>query len=348
MASLFNVAIAGATGVVGATVLSILEERKFPIKKIFLLASQRSAGETRDYRGVKCIVEDIAAFDFSQTQICFFCTDNAVAAEYAPKAVALGNLVLDKSSHFRYDDNVPLIVPEVNQHDIKRYKNKNLISSPNCNTIPIAVALKPIYDNFGITRINVATYQSVSGTGKDAVAELTAQTNQILKGESAQYKVYPQQIAFNVLPHIDKFESNGYTREEMKIVWEMRKIFNDETIEINPTAVRVPVYCGHSAAVHIETRDKVSLKQALDLLSKAPGVKLITGEFPYPTPVLDAVGQDSVYVGRVREDISHPKGLNLWIVADNLRKGAALNAVQVAESIISESLASIVANISQI
>jgi aspartate-semialdehyde dehydrogenase len=348
MSSLFNVAIVGATGVVGATILSILEERKFPIKKIFLLASHRSAGETRVYNGVKCIVEDITTFDFTQTQICFFCTDNSVAAEYAPKAAALGNLVLDKSSHFRYDDKVPLIVPEVNQRDIQRYANKNLISSPNCNTIPIVVALKPIYDHYGITRINVATYQSVSGTGKDAVAELTAQTNQILKGEAAEYKVYPQQIAFNVLPHIDKFEANGYTREEMKIVWEMRKIFNDDSIEINPTAVRVPVYCGHSAAVHIETRDKITLKQALDLLAAAPGVKLITGEFPYPTPVLDAAGRDLVYVGRVREDISHPKGLNLWVVADNLRKGAALNSVQVAESIISDSLAPLVANLSQI
>jgi aspartate-semialdehyde dehydrogenase len=338
MASLFNVAVVGATGVVGTTILSILSERKFPINKIYLLASHRSAGDKRNYNGIPVVIEDIATFDFSQTQICFFCTDNAVSAEYAPKAAALGNLVLDKSSHFRYDDGVPLIVPEVNQKDILRYANQNIIASPNCNTIPIVVALKPIYDTYGITRINVATYQSVSGTGKDAVTELTAQSNQVLQGVTAEFKVYPQQIAFNVLPHIDRFEENGYTREEMKMVWEMKKIFNDDTIEINPTAVRVPVFCGHSAAVHLETRDKISLAQALELLGNAPGVKLMTGEFPYPTPVLDAAGRDHVYVGRVREDISHPKGLNLWIVADNLRKGAALNSVQVAESIIGHSL----------
>jgi aspartate-semialdehyde dehydrogenase len=338
MASLFNVAVVGATGVVGTTILSILSERKFPINKIYLLASHRSAGDKRYFNGIPCVIEDITTFDFSQTQICFFCTDNAISAEYAPKAAALGNLVLDKSSHFRYDDGVPLIVPEVNQKDILRYANQNIIASPNCNTIPLVVALKPIYDTYGITRINVATYQSVSGTGKDAVTELTAQSNQVLQGITAEFKVYPQQIAFNVLPHIDKFEANGYTREEMKMVWEMKKIFNDDTIEINPTAVRVPVFCGHSAAVHLETRDKISLAQALELLGNAPGVKLMTGEFPYPTPVLDAAGRDHVYVGRVREDISHPKGLNLWIVADNLRKGAALNSVQVAESIIGHSL----------
>jgi aspartate-semialdehyde dehydrogenase len=333
MASTYNVAIAGATGVVGATILSILEERKFPINNLHLLASERSAGDKRNFMGQDYTIRDIAKFDFSESQITFFCTDNPVSAEYAPKAAAMGNLVLDKSSHFRYHDDVPLIVPEVNQADIQRYAIKNLIASPNCNTIPIVVALKPIYDKFGITRINIATYQSVSGSGKEGVSELTEQTGQIMNGLVTKSKIYPQQIAFNVLPHIDKFETNGYTREEMKMVWEMKKIFNDDAIEINPTAVRVPVFCGHSAAVHLETRDKITLEQALDLLGTAPGVKLMTGEFPYPTPVLDAAGKDFVYVGRVREDISHPKGLNLWVVADNLRKGAALNSVQVAEGV---------------
>jgi aspartate-semialdehyde dehydrogenase len=338
MASTFNIAVAGATGVVGAALLSILAERSFPVKNLHLLASHRSAGETREFKGKPFTIEDIATFDFSKTQLSFFCTDNAISAKYAPMAAAAGNYVLDKSSHFRYDDGVPLIVPEVNQGDIANYTHKNIIASPNCNTIPIVVALKPIYDAVGLTRINVATYQSVSGSGKEGVAELTEQSNQILAGTQIQSKVYPQQIAFNVLPHIDSFEENGYTREEMKIVWEMQKIFNDASISINPTAVRVPVYCGHSAAVHIETRDKLTLKHALDLLQNAPGVKLITGAYPYPTPVLDAAGKDLVYVGRVREDISHPKGLNLWIVADNLRKGAALNSVQVAEQLIGKYL----------
>jgi aspartate-semialdehyde dehydrogenase len=334
MTDLYNIAIVGASGVVGSTILSLLEERKFPVKKLFLLASHRSAGETRNYQGKAHIIENVADFDFSQTQICFFCTSNDVSALYAPKAAALGNIVLDKSSYFRYRDDVPLIVPEVNQGDISRYANQNIIASPNCNTIPIVVALKPIYDAVGLVRINVATYQSVSGSGKEAMVELREQTQQVLNGEAIQPKVYPQQIAFNVIPHIDQFEENGYTREEMKIVWEMHKILNDNTIAINPTAVRVPVFCGHSAAVHIETRDKITTQEALRLLSNAPGVQVITGEFPYPTPVQEAAGRDLVYVGRVREDFSHPKGLNLWVVADNLRKGAALNSIQVAERII--------------
>jgi aspartate-semialdehyde dehydrogenase len=327
----YNVSVVGASGVVGTTLLSILAERGFPIKNLYLLASHRSAGENINFNGKAHTIIDITQFDFAQSDISFFCSSNDIAAEYAPKAVAAGNIVLDKSSHFRNDKTVPLIVPEVNQDHIANYSNQKLIASPNCNTIPIVVALKPIYDAVGITRINIATYQSVSGTGKAAVTELEKQSNQILKGEDISPQVYPQQIAFNVLPHIDEFEDNGYTREEMKIVWETQKIFNDFTIAINPTAVRVPVYCGHSAAVHIETNEKLTLKHALDLLAQAPGVKLITGKFPYPTPVLDAAGKDAVYVGRVREDISSAKGLNLWVVADNLRKGAALNAIQVAE-----------------
>jgi aspartate-semialdehyde dehydrogenase len=334
MTDLYNVAIVGASGIVGGTVLSILEEHNFPVNKLFLLASHRSAGETRNFHGKQHTIENIANFDFSQSQICFFCTSNDISAEYAPKAAALGNLVLDKSSYFRYKDDVPLIVPEVNQADIQRYANKNIIASPNCNTIPIVVALKPIYDAVGISRINVATYQSVSGSGKEAITELRLQSQQILKDQPIDPKVYPQQIAFNVLPHIDQFEANGYTREEMKIIWEMHKILNDNTIAINPTAVRVPVFCGHSAAVHIETKSKLTLVEAIALLSQAPGVRLFTGQYPYPTPVQDAAGRDLVCVGRVREDISTPKGLNLWVVADNLRKGAALNAIQVAERLI--------------
>ncbi|MEO8401338.1 MAG: aspartate-semialdehyde dehydrogenase [Gammaproteobacteria bacterium] len=338
MATSYNIAIIGATGIVGSTTLSILEERKFPVNKIFLLASKRSAGDTVDFKGKPYFVEDLAEFDFSQTQICFFCAGNDVSEEYAPKAAALGNVVIDKSSHFRYDDDVPLVVPEVNEAALKKFSKKNIIASPNCNTIPVVVALKPIYDAVGIARINIATYQSVSGTGKDAVTELAEQTAQLLNGLPVKPKIYSQQIAFNVLPHCDEMQENGYTREEMKIVWETHKILNDKKIAINATAVRVPVFFGHSAAVHIETKEKITMQQALDLLANAPGIKLATGKHQYPSPVHDAAGKDEVFVGRVREDISHKKGLNLWVVADNLRKGAALNAVQIAEKLIEKYL----------
>lgn len=334
MASTFNVVIVGATGIVGSTTLAILEERKFPINKLFLVASHRSAGEIVEFKGKPHIVEDIQNFDFTQTQIAFFSAGGDVSAEYAPKAAAAGNVVIDKSSHFRYDKDVPLVVPEVNEKSIADFRKKNIIANPNCNTIPIVVALKPIYDAVGIHRINVATYQSVSGSGKSGVTELATQTTELLNGRPIQSKVYPQQIAFNVLPHIDVFQDNGYTKEEMKIVWETHKILGDDSIAVNPTAVRVPVFYGHSAAVNIEMKDKLTAKQAQALLNKAPGVKLITGQYPYPTAVRDAAGEDAVFVGRVREDLFIPNGLNLWVVADNLRKGAALNAVQVAERLI--------------
>jgi aspartate-semialdehyde dehydrogenase len=334
MSAAYNIAVVGATGIVGTTTLSILEERNFPINKLYLLASKRSMGDALEFNGQSHYVEDLAEFDFSQTQICFFCTSNEISAEYAPKAVAAGNVVIDKSSEFRYDADVPLIVPEVNETDLSYFQKKNIIANPNCNTIPVVMALKPIYDAVGITRINIATYQSVSGSGKDAVSELAQQTAMLLNGKPIKPKVYSQQIAFNVLPHCDALEENGYTREEMKIIWETQKILADKKIAINPTAVRVPVFFGHSAAVHIETGDKISLKQALKLLAKAPGVKLTTGKNQFPTPVHDATGKDDVFVGRVREDLSHDKGLNMWVVTDNLRKGAALNAVQIAEKVI--------------
>lgn len=338
MAATYNVAIIGATGIVGTTVLSILEERKFPVGKLYLLASKRSVGDALEFKNKSHYVEDLADFDFNQTQICFFCTSNEISAEYAPKAAACGNVVIDKSSNFRYDADIPLIVPEVNEAALANFKKKNIIANPNCNTIPVVVALKPIYDAVGMTRMNIATYQSVSGSGKDAVTELAEQTALLLNGKPIKPKIYSQQIAFNVLPHCDELQENGYTREEMKIVWETQKILDDKKIAINPTAVRVPVFFGHSAAVHIETKDKISAKQAMDLLANAPGVKLMTGKHQYPSPVRDAAGKDEVFVGRVREDLSHKKGLSLWVVTDNLRKGAALNAVQIAETLIANHL----------
>jgi aspartate-semialdehyde dehydrogenase len=330
----YSICIVGATGLVGSTLLSLLEKYDLPFNKLYLLASEQSAGKSITFRSNSLPVHDLKSFDFSQSKIAFFCVGNDLAAEYAPQAAAAGNIVIDKSFFYRNNADVPLVIPEVNADALAGCRKLNIVANPNCNTIPIAVGLKPIYDAVGITRINVATYQSVSGTGKDAVAELREQTSQLLDGHKIHPKVYPQQIAFNVLPHIDDFQENGYTREEMKIVWEMQKIFNDKSLLVNPTAVRVPVFYGHAAAVHIETKDKLITAQAMSLLEHAPGIKLISGEFPYPTPAKDAAGSDAVFVGRVREDISHDRGLNLWIVADNLRKGAALNSLQIAEQLI--------------
>ncbi|HEX2549066.1 MAG TPA: aspartate-semialdehyde dehydrogenase [Gammaproteobacteria bacterium] len=325
-----NVAIVGATGMVGTTLLSILEERKFPIDQLYLLASERSVGEVLEFNGKSIRVTSVAQFDFSQTQIAFFAASNEIAAKYAPIAAEAGNIVIDKSSHFRNVEDIPLVIPEVNKAVIQSMK-KGIISSPNCSTIPIVMALKPIYDAVGIKRFNVATYQSVSGTGKDALNELANQTTHLLNAQPAHAKVYPQQIAFNVIPHCDNFLPNGYTKEEMKIVWETHKILADKTIAINPTAVRVPVFFGHSAAVHIETQKKISAADATKLLANAPSIIVSDGQFPYATPVTDAAGKDEVFVGRIREDISCENGLDLWVVSDNVRKGAALNAVQIAE-----------------
>jgi aspartate-semialdehyde dehydrogenase len=331
MTTKYSIAIVGATGLSGATLLSLFEEKSFPFAELYLIASQQSAGKSLSFLGKKYCIHDLATFDFQQVSLSFFCVSSDLAKEYIPKATRAGGIVIDKSYYFRNHDDVPLIVPEVNVDTLGHYQKMNIIANPNCSTIPITVALKPIYDAVGITRINISTYQSVSGTGKEAVQELTDQTQQLLAKQPVKMSVYPQQIAFNVLPHIDDFQENGYTREEMKMVWEIQKIFNDKSITINPTAVRVPVYYGHAASLHLETRDKITIEQALVLLANAPGVSLITGQYPYPTPAKDAAGRDPVYVGRVREDISHPRGLNMWVVADNLRKGSALNAIQIAE-----------------
>jgi aspartate-semialdehyde dehydrogenase len=333
-----SIAIVGATGLVGTTLLGLLEEKAFPLDRLYLVASKQSAGKTVSFGGKNHLIHDLAEFDFHQTRLAFFCVGNDLAEMYVPIATAAGNVVIDKSYFYRNHPDVPLIVPEVNIAALTDYRKMNIIANPNCNTVPIAVGLKPIYDAVGISRINIATYQSVSGTGKEAIVELTEQTKQHLAHQPIISTVYPQQIAFNVLPHIDDFLENGYTREEMKMVWEMKKIFNDDSLLINPTAVRVPVFCGHAASVSIETKDKITTAQAEKLLAHAPGVKLITGKFPYPTPVHDAAGHDAVYIGRVREDISHDKGLNLWIVVDNLRKGAALNALQIANYLIENHL----------
>jgi aspartate-semialdehyde dehydrogenase len=335
-----DVAVVGATGAVGEAMIEILEQRDFPVGQLYPLASERSAGKVVSFKGRQLRVQDLASFDFSQAQIGLFSAGASVSAEYAPKAAAAGCVVVDNTSQFRYEPEIPLVVPEVNLQSLEQFRTRRIIANPNCSTIQMVVALKPIYDAAGIERINVATYQAVSGTGKEAIEELATQTAQLLNGRPIEPKVYPKQIAFNVLPHIDVFMDNGYTKEEMKMVWETRKIMGDERIMVNPTTVRVPVFYGHSEAVHVETREKITAQQVRDLLRSAPGVEVVDEPRAggYPTAVTDAAGKDPVYVGRIREDISHPRGVNLWIVSDNVRKGAALNSIQIAERLVKEYL----------
>lgn len=332
----YDVAVVGATGAVGEAMLSILEQRQFPINTIYPLASERSAGATVMFKNKPVTVGNLAEFDFSKVQIGLFSAGGSVSADFAPKAAAAGCVVIDNTSHFRYEPDIPLVVPEVNPQAIADYTTRNIIANPNCSTIQMLVALKPIYDAVGIKRISVATYQAVSGTGKAAVEELAKQTVELLNGREAKAEVYPRQIAFNALPHIDQFQDNGYTKEEMKMVWETRKIFGDEEIQVSATCVRVPVFYGHSEAVQIETREPLSAEAARELLSKAPGVTVLDtrADGGYPTAVHESAGQDAVFVGRIRQDISFANGLNLWVVADNVRKGAALNSVQIAEELI--------------
>lgn len=336
MSSEYDVAVVGATGAVGEAMISILEERQFPVRTLYALASSRSAGKTVMFKGAPVKVTDLAEFDFSQVQIGLFSAGGSISAQYAPIAAAAGCVVVDNTSHFRLEEDIPLVVPEVNPEALAGYTARGIIANPNCSTIQMLVALKPIYDAVGIERINVCTYQAVSGTGKEAIEELAGQTARLLNGQDVECQVYPKQIAFNVLPHIDTFQDNGYTREEMKMVWETQKIFGDHSIQVNPTCVRVPVFYGHSEAVHIETVDKISAETARALLESAPGVQVMDerADGGYPTAVGDSAGTDPVFVGRIREDISHPRGLDLWVVSDNVRKGAALNSVQIAEALI--------------
>ncbi|MNK27044.1 Aspartate-semialdehyde dehydrogenase 2 [compost metagenome] len=333
----FHVAVVGATGAVGETMLSILAERDFPIASLSLLASSRSAGGEIDYRGEKIKVQDLADFDPKGVDIALFSAGGSVSKEYGPRFAAAGAVVIDNSSAFRYDDDVPLVVSEVNPDALKN-RPRGIIANPNCSTMQMLVALAPLHRKYHIERINVATYQSVSGGGRSALEELGKQTGQLLSFQEIDPQRFPVQIAFNLIPHIDDFQDNGFTKEEMKLVWETRKILGDDSILVNPTAVRVPVFYGHSEAVTIETREKVTPDAARELLSRSPGVEVVDKHEAggYPTPVTHASGNDAVYVGRIREDLSHPRGLNLWIVSDNIRKGAALNAVQLAELVAAE------------
>ena len=318
--------------------LEVLQERNFPVTTLYAVASERSVGKQVEFKGKKHAVIGLQTAVDLKPDIAIFSAGGSTSREWAPKFAEAGTIVVDNSSAWRMDPTKKLIVPEINAGELEA--KDRIIANPNCSTIQMLVALNPIYRAVGIERINVATYQAVSGAGRELVEDLANQTALLLNGRPLGDMTTPKQIAFNVLPQIDVWEDNGYSREEMKMVWETRKILDDPSIQVNPTAVRVPVFFGHSEAVHIETCDKITAAQARDLLAAAPGIVVLdsTGPGGYPTPVTEAAGTDPVYVGRIREDISHPRGLDLWVVADNVRKGAALNSVQIAELLVKDYL----------
>ena len=332
----FTVAIVGATGIVGCALLELLEQRQFPVKELHLLASERTSGKRCSYKGHYIRVNELEDYDFVGTDIAFFTAGRAVSAMYVPKAKAAGTIVIDNTSEYRMEPSVPLVVPEINGLETKKGIQTRLVANPNCSTIQMVVALKPIYDAVGIERVNVSTYQSVSGAGNRALEELAKQSANVLNAQEITPEVAPVQIGFNVIPHIGKIHKNGYTDEEMKMILETQKIFDDHSIKINPTCVRVPIFIGHSLALHVETKQKLSAADTKALLRETPGVELVDehAERGYPTPVTHAIRQDAVFVGRVREDVSCETGLNLWAVSDNSRKGAALNSVQIAEELV--------------
>ncbi|MGQ9695044.1 MAG: aspartate-semialdehyde dehydrogenase [Thermodesulfobacteriota bacterium] len=335
----YTIAVAGATGAVGLEMIKTLEQRQFPAKSLKLLASERSVGRELTFRGEKIKVEKLSHDSFKGIEIALFSAGAARSLEFAPAAAAAGAIVIDNSSAFRMDPDIPLIVPEVNPHAIAQYKNRGIIANPNCSTIQMVVVLKPIHDVARIKRVVVSTYQSVSGTGLKAIDELLTQTKAILNSQEVRKKVYPHQIAFNCLPHIDSFLDNGYTKEEMKMVNETQKIMEDPQIRVTATTVRVPVLYAHSESVNIETEKKITPQQVREILSKAPGVVVVDDprQNEYPLAIY-AAGRDETFVGRIREDESIAHGINMWIVADNVRKGAALNAVQIAEILIAQYL----------
>ena len=331
------VGVVGATGAVGREMLKVLEQRNFPLTKIKALASSRSAGKKLEFKGKEIVVEELTPSSFDDLDLALFSAGGSVSKEFAPIAAEKGCVVVDNSSAWRMDPEVPLVVPEVNPDDLE--KHKNIIANPNCSTIQMVVPLKPIHDVAKIKRIVVSTYQAVSGTGQKAIDELEKQVRALFNMQEVECKVYPYQIAFNCLPHIDVFLDNDYTKEEMKMVNETKKIMGDDSIKVTATTVRVPVFYGHSESVNIETEKKITAKEVRALLSQAPGVKVLDNpkEKIYPMPIF-AAGEDDVFVGRIRDDDTIENGINMWIVADNIRKGAALNAVQIAEELLKRNL----------
>jgi len=339
MSGSYRVAVVGATGAVGQQMVACLEERRFPVAQLFPLASERSLGKKVTFLGKEIQVEVLDQNSFKDIDIALFSAGGSISKEYGPIAAAAGAVVVDNSSAWRMDPEVPLVVPEVNPQDIAQYNTKGIIANPNCSTIQMVVVLQPLHAAAKIKRVVVSTYQAVSGTGQKAVEELANQVRALFSNQEIVKKVYPHRIAFNCLPHIDVFQDNGYTKEEMKMVNETQKIMGDSTIKVTATTVRVPVFYGHSESVNIETERKLTVPEAREILARAPGVKLVDDPLKnkYPMP-LDAAGQDLTLVGRIREDFSIDNGLNLWVVADNIRKGAATNAVQIAEILIQQYL----------
>ncbi|MBO1255107.1 aspartate-semialdehyde dehydrogenase [Alteromonas sp. 5E99-2] len=338
MSQAFDVAVLGATGLVGQTMIELLEARDFPINTLYPLASKRSAGGTVTYKGKEITVIDADEFDWSLANFGFFSAGGSVSEKFAPIAGEAGCIVIDNTSQFRYDPDVPLVVPEVNANALADFRSRNIIANPNCSTIQMMAALKPIHEAVGIARINVSTYQSVSGAGKEAMEELAKQTADLLGAREAKVNAFSRQIAFNCIPQIDVFLDNDYTKEEMKMVWETKKIMGDDSILVNATAVRVPVFYGHGEAIHLETHQPIDADEVKALLANAPGVRVYEDREKYPTQVGDSSGNDLVHVGRIRNDITHPNGINLWVVSDNIRKGAATNSIQIAETLIRDFL----------
>ena len=335
----YNVALVGATGAVGEQMRKVLEQRLFPVGQLSLLASERSAGQRLEFRQGWIRVRKLEEDSFRETDLALFSAGSGVSAQYAPLAVEAGAVVIDNTAQFRMDPDIPLVVPEVNAKEIGQYRQRGIIANPNCSTIQMVVALKPIHDAARIRRVVVSTYQSVSGAGRIAMDELSQQTTALFNGRDIRKEKFPHQIAFNCIPHIDGFIENGYTKEEIKMIQETQKILGEPSLAMTATAVRVPVFCGHSESVNIETERRLTAQEAREILRAAPGILLLDDPQNeiYPTAI-DVVDQDATFVGRVREDNSVQNGLNLWIVADNLRKGAALNAVQVAEILIRDYL----------
>ncbi len=337
---LFNVAVVGATGLVGEALCEILAQRQFPVDNFYPLASAASKGKRVSFGDRMAVVDDLESFDFRQADIALFSAGGAISKHYAPRAAEAGCVVIDNTSEFRYDDDIPLVVPEANASALAAWDHRRIIANPNCSTIQMMVALKPLYDLSRIRRIDVATYQSVSGAGRKGIEQLAGQTASLLNGRTLELADGEPRIAFNVWPHIDEFQDNGYSREEMKMVWESQKILGDPSIIVNPTAVRVPVFYAHSEAVSVEFERKISAKEAIEVLRQAPGITVMDEQVHggYPTAALCGTGTDAVFVGRIREWLDDGPGLNLWIVSDNIRKGAALNSVQIAEILVKDYL----------
>ncbi len=332
----YNVAVVGATGLVGETIIKILAERKFPIAKLIPLASEASEGKTVNFDGKNLKLQALDSFDFEGMDFVFFSAGSVVSETYVPIAARCGAVVIDNSSVFRYQPDIPLIIPEINPQDIEGFRERNIIANPNCSTIQMLMAIKPIHDDVGILKIDVVTYQSVSGMGRRAIKALAGQTAKLMNGLNIDQDLFQKQMAFNIIPEIDELQANGYTKEEMKLVWETKKILADDSIEVNPTAARVPVFFGHSEALHIETRDPIEAVRVRQLLEQAPGIQVVDSEekLVSATPALDAVGKDDVFVSRIRNGLHSDNSVNLWVVSDNIRKGAALNAVQIVELLV--------------